>query len=95
MKTTFDARRLASLAKIALSPEEETLFQSQLQDVLVYIKKILILDISKTEPLIYTSASSAFLRKDIVQPGLSPEEALSNAPDVIGNQFIVPRVIEE
>jgi aspartyl-tRNA(Asn)/glutamyl-tRNA(Gln) amidotransferase subunit C len=51
--------------------------------------------VSGVEPMTHAlAAGETPLRDDQVLPGLSPEEALSNAPARDGTCFQVPRIIE-
>src|SRR5689334_17589147 len=91
-----EVRRVALLARLKLSPEEERVFQGQLSAILDYVKLLEELDVSAVEPMTHALAAggAAPLREDEVQPSLSPEDALANAPAREGTCFKVPRIIE-
>ncbi len=91
-----EVRRIAVLARLELSPEEEALFQGQLSAVLDYVAQLNELDVSEVEPMTHALAAGELspLRVDEVAPGLPPEDALANAPAREGTCFKVPRIIE-
>jgi aspartyl-tRNA(Asn)/glutamyl-tRNA(Gln) amidotransferase subunit C len=90
-----EVRRIARLARLELSPEEERLFQGQLSAILDYVEQMKELDVSGVEPMTHALAGEAPpLREDLARPGLAPDEALANAPAREGTCFKVPRIIE-
>jgi aspartyl-tRNA(Asn)/glutamyl-tRNA(Gln) amidotransferase subunit C len=91
-----DVRRIARLARLTLSPEEEARFQDQLSAVLGYVEQLGELDLEGVEPMTHALASgeAAPLRVDEPRPCLDPEEALANAPAREGTWFKVPRILE-
>ena len=89
-----EVRRIAVLARLELSPEEERLFQGQLSAVLDYVRQLEELDVSAVEPMTHALAEAPPLREDEVRPGLGAEEAVRAAPAREGTFFKVPRIIE-
>ncbi len=91
-----EVRRIAALARLELSPEEERTFAGQLSAILEHVEQLRELDVSKVEPMTHALAAgeTPALRRDVVEPSLSPEEALANAPARVGTLFKVPRIIE-
>ncbi len=91
-----EVRRIAVLARLKLSPEEERVFQGQLSAILEYVEQLKELDVSRVEPMTHALATGDLppLRDDVVRPSLPPEEALANAPAREGTCFKVPRIIE-
>ena len=97
MSLTLDeVRRIAVLARLKLSPEEERVFQGQLSAILDYVRQLEELDVSAVAPMTHALAAEdrQALREDVVHPSLPPEEALANAPAREGTCFKVPRIIE-
>jgi len=90
----FDIKYVANLARIALTPEEEARLGSQLGDILGYVKKLEELDISDVEPMAHAVPLDNVLRADEVQPSISNEEALANAPKATKGLFVVPKIVE-
>lgn len=91
-----EVRRIAALARLRLSPEEEQVFQGQLSAILEHVAVLEGLDVSNVEPMTHALAAgdAPALREDVERPGLSHDEALANAPDREGTAFRVPRIIE-
>jgi aspartyl-tRNA(Asn)/glutamyl-tRNA(Gln) amidotransferase subunit C len=87
-------RDVANLARIELTPEEEKLFEKQLNDILKYIEKLSSLDTKGVEPMSHAIAMGNVFRQDSVKPSLSSDEALKNAPSKEKNFFKVPKIIE-
>jgi aspartyl-tRNA(Asn)/glutamyl-tRNA(Gln) amidotransferase subunit C len=96
MLSLEDVRRIASLARLKLSPEEEQLFAGQLSAILDYVRQLEELDVSGVEPMTHALAAGEPppLRPDQVQESLDPEKALAGAPAREGTAFQVPRIIE-
>jgi aspartyl-tRNA(Asn)/glutamyl-tRNA(Gln) amidotransferase subunit C len=91
-----EVRRIARLARLRLSAEEEQALAGQLSAILDHVAQLGELDVSGVEPMTHALAAgeAAPLREDALLPGLSPEEALANAPARQGTCFKVPRIIE-
>jgi aspartyl-tRNA(Asn)/glutamyl-tRNA(Gln) amidotransferase subunit C len=91
-----DVRRIASLARLRLSPEEERVFQGQLSAILDYVRQLEELDVTGVEPMTHALAAGEAppLRPDEVREGLPAGEALAAAPARQDTCFLVPRIIE-
>jgi aspartyl-tRNA(Asn)/glutamyl-tRNA(Gln) amidotransferase subunit C len=91
-----EVRRIAALARLRLTAEDERTFAVQLSAILDYVRQLEELDVSQVEPMTHALAAgeAAPLREDEVRPSLAPEEALRNAPERQGTCFKVPRIIE-
>ena len=91
-----EVRRIAALARLELSPEEEATMAEQLSAVLDYVRQLEELDVSGVEPMTHALAEgeAPALRDDVVEPGLDPAQALANAPEREGTCFKVPRILE-
>lgn len=93
--TRRDVEYVARLSRITLTDAEAERFTSQLGRILDYIHQLNELDTSGVEPMSHPHEVRNVLRADEVRPGLSPEEAVANAPQALKNMFRVPRVIDE
>ena len=91
-----EVRRVARLARLSLSPEEEQALQGQLSAILDHVAELGELDVSGVEPMTHALAAgdAAPLRPDLPGPVLAAGEALANAPAREGTCFKVPRIIE-
>jgi len=94
IKGEIDVKYVAHLARLALSPEEEERIGAQLGNVLGYIEKLKEVDVSNVEPTAHAFPLVNVTRLDEVQPSLSPEDALRNAPAHANGLFIVPKIVE-
>ena len=90
----FDIDHVATLARIALTPEEKAKFEAQLGDVLAYIAQLKEVDVSDVEPTAHAFPVVNVWADDVPQPGLAVEAALQNAPARQGALFVVPRVVD-
>ena len=90
----FNIKYVAHLARIALTPEEETRLSAQLGNVLSYIEKLRELDVSNVEPTAHAVPLTNITRADETGESLSQDEALKNAPAKANGLFIVPKIVE-
>ncbi|WP_172962551.1 Asp-tRNA(Asn)/Glu-tRNA(Gln) amidotransferase subunit GatC [Thermus scotoductus] len=81
-------RKLESLAKIRLSPEEEALLLSDLKQILEFV------DALPQVGEAWEEEAQGRLREDEPLPSLSQEEALRVAPEAEEGFFRVPKVLE-
>lgn len=91
-----EVRRIAELARLKLSEEEERTFAVQLSAILEHVRALEELDVSGVEPMTHALAAGDVpaLREDEARPGLGPEQAVAAAPARVGTAFEVPRIIE-
>jgi aspartyl-tRNA(Asn)/glutamyl-tRNA(Gln) amidotransferase subunit C len=90
-----EVRRIAALARLRLSPEEERTFAVQLSAILGHVEQLRELDVSGVEPMTHAlAAGEVTLRPDALGVSLAPSDALANAPAREGTYFKVPRIIE-
>jgi len=90
----LDVRDVARLARIELTDEEATTFQSQLGRVLDYVEQLKELDVSGVEPTAHANPVYNVFREDAALPGLARTAALANAPHSANNLVVVTKVIE-
>ncbi|MBW8782153.1 MAG: Asp-tRNA(Asn)/Glu-tRNA(Gln) amidotransferase subunit GatC [Verrucomicrobia bacterium] len=92
--TDLNIDRIATLARLALTPEEREKFSAQLVDVLANIEKLREVDVTGVEPTAHAFPVYNVWADDVAQPGLSVEDALRNAPAQRDNMIVVPKVVE-
>ena len=104
--TIEDVRRVAELANLELTPDEEPRMQHDLNAILGHIAQLNELDTTGVTPMAQVSemlpASDSApahdptpaLRQDLVLPGLPRAAVLAAAPDADNRFFKVPKVIE-
>jgi aspartyl-tRNA(Asn)/glutamyl-tRNA(Gln) amidotransferase subunit C len=85
--------RIASLARLELTPDEVELFTAQLAAILDYVAQIRHLDTSGVPPTSHV-LNQPIDRDDQPVPCLPRDEALANAPEAArqAGLFKVPRV---
>jgi aspartyl-tRNA(Asn)/glutamyl-tRNA(Gln) amidotransferase subunit C len=90
-----DVAHLAALARIDLRPDELDRLASQLDGILEAVAAVQELagdDVPATShPMPLTNVT----RPDEPRPSLTPQEALSGAPETAEQRFRVPRILEE
>jgi aspartyl-tRNA(Asn)/glutamyl-tRNA(Gln) amidotransferase subunit C len=96
--TPEDVSRIANLARLALTPDEEPVMLAQLNGFFSIVEQMGAVDTSGTEPL-YTPLSAIQdvqlrLRDDVVTERNEREANQRSAPAVEDGLFLVPRVIE-
>ena len=91
--TAADVRHVAKLARLELSPDRIEQFRSQLTAVLDHIAQIADLDVDGVEPLAHPAQMHNRLDDDIPGPSLTTAQVLANAPAVLGDCLVVPKVL--
>jgi aspartyl-tRNA(Asn)/glutamyl-tRNA(Gln) amidotransferase subunit C len=94
MASDFDIKYVARLARIALTPTEEEKLGQQLTHIIGYIEKLKEADVSNVEPTAHAVPLVNVTRPDEIQPSLSNEDALRNAPSKANGLFLVPKIVE-
>ena len=90
----IDIDRLATLSRLALTPEEKEKFSAQLGDILGYIEQLKQVNVDGVEPTAHATPIFNVFQADVPRAGLSVEDALRNAPAQRDNMVVVPRVVE-
>ncbi len=90
----FAIRHVASLARLQLTKDEETLYARQLGDILAFATQLLRFDANVPGLTPADGVMPAALREDVVRPSVAREIVLESAPDRTNDGlFRVPRVI--
>ncbi|AFY30699.1 Asp-tRNA(Asn)/Glu-tRNA(Gln) amidotransferase subunit GatC [Calothrix sp. PCC 7507] len=85
--------KVALLARLELTPEEEEQFTNQLGSILDYIEQLSELDVSNVAPTTRAIDLSNITRKDELQPYSDREAILKSAPEQEGEFFKVPKIL--
>lgn len=85
--------QIARLAKLDFSEQEKATFVQQFNQILDYMTTLNELDTEDVEPTYNILELSNVMREDAVQPWLTQDEALANAPKSKHGFFSVPKVI--
>ena len=89
-----EVRRVAMLARLALTPTEEARLTEELDKILRYVEKLNELDTSQVEPFTHAVNAVNALRCDEVTNYSQPTALLANAPEKHQTSFKVPKIIE-
>ena len=93
-----EVAHVASLARLALSPDEIEAMARDLEQILAHVASLDALDPLDEEgipPTLHGFELPTPLRPDRPAPAMDPELAVSNAPARQGTAFLVPKVLEE
>ena len=86
--------RVATLARLKLSPEQSESMEQDLNRILKFIDLLDEVDTSHIEAVTGVNTPFMPMRPDIVDDGNCVEKILTNAPDIACNMFVVPKVVE-
>ena len=92
--TREDVQRVATLARLRLTPEEEERLTEQLDRILQYMEKLGQLDTREVEPFTHVVDPVNALRADTVTNQPNAEALLANAPAKEDTFFQVPKILE-
>jgi aspartyl-tRNA(Asn)/glutamyl-tRNA(Gln) amidotransferase subunit C len=87
-------RRVARLARLAVSDDELPALQEQLNGILGFVEQLREVDITGVEPMTTVVAATMKMRDDMVTDGGRPEAVVANAPARADSFFQVPKVVE-
>lgn len=90
----IDVAYVAELARLELTDEEKAVFQPQLESIVRYVEKISSVDVSGVEPMMHGRPLVNAFREDVVRASLPAEVALANAPKRVGDEFLLPKIVE-
>ncbi|MBK1987837.1 Asp-tRNA(Asn)/Glu-tRNA(Gln) amidotransferase subunit GatC [Sphaerospermopsis aphanizomenoides BCCUSP55] len=85
--------KVANLARLELTPEEEEKFTIQLGSILEYVEQLSELDVSDIPPTTRAIDVSNVTREDKLQPYPDREAILGSAPEQEGDFFKVPKIL--
>ncbi len=86
-------RHVALLARLGLSDEQVSRLSAELSSILEHIEKMGELDLTDVEPMAHAVDVLNVTRPDENRPGLSQEQALSNAPEKQDGAFVIPTIV--
>ena len=90
----IDVAYVAELARLDLTDEEKSVFQPQLENIVKYVEKISEVDVEGVDPMMHGKELVNAFREDEVRPSLPVETALSNAPARVGDESLLPKIVE-
>jgi len=93
--TSLDVLKLAQLAKLKLSEEEQALYAEGITAILNFVEQLKEVDISGLEPTNQVTGLSNVWREDeIIDYGYSADDLLKNVPKLEQRFIKVGRMIE-
>lgn len=90
-----EVAHLARLARLALTDDELNSYAGQLDAILEHVSQIQAVDVTGVEPTDNPLKDVNVFRSDVVEPCLTQEEALAQAPKAVDGRFAVPRILGE
>lgn len=92
--TREEVQRIATLARLRLTAEEEIRLTEQLDNILHYMEKLNELDTSQVAPFTHAVEMVNAFREDKVTNESNVDALLANAPERDETFFRVPKIIE-
>ena len=93
--TRDEVAHLARLSRLALSDEELDHLAPQLDQIITSVAQVQEVAADGIPPTTHATGIDNVFRADEPSPCLTPEEALSGAPEVELQRFKVPRILGE
>ena len=87
-------RRIAHLARIAVSDAEVPHLQGELNAMLAFVEQLSEVNIEGVEPMTSVTPMEMKKRDDVVNDGGIADQLLANAPATEEQFFVVPKVVE-
>jgi aspartyl-tRNA(Asn)/glutamyl-tRNA(Gln) amidotransferase subunit C len=87
-------RRIAQLARIAVSEAETPHLQGEINAILKFVEALYAVDVDGVEPMTSVIPMALPMRDDVVADGDIAPLVLANAPVTEDGFFVVPKVIE-
>ena len=87
-------RRVAKLARIAVSEDDVPTIQNELNAILGFVEQLGEVDVADVEPMTSVTPMAMKKRKDSVTDGGKAEDIVANAPASEDHFFMVPKVVE-
>ncbi len=91
---TNTVRKIASLARIAVTDGEVAAMTGELNNILTWVEQLGEVDTDGVEPLAAVIPNQLRLRDDVITDGDIRDKVLANAPQAEHGFFAVPKVIE-
>lgn len=90
-----DVAHLARLSRLELSDAELDSFAQQLTDILDHVQAVSEVAADDVPAMSHPTAITNVYRDDVVTPGLTPQQALDQAPAADEQRFEVPQILGE
>lgn len=87
-------RRIAHLARIAVSDAEVPHLQGELNAMLAFVEQLSEVNVEGVEPMTSVTPMEMKKRADVVTDDENVDNILKNAPATEDHYFLVPKVVE-
>jgi aspartyl-tRNA(Asn)/glutamyl-tRNA(Gln) amidotransferase subunit C len=87
-------RRIARLARIAVTDAEVPHLQGELNAMLAFVEQLAEVNIDGVEPMTSVTPMAMKKRVDVVDDGDIADDIVKNAPATENHFFLVPKVVE-
>jgi aspartyl-tRNA(Asn)/glutamyl-tRNA(Gln) amidotransferase subunit C len=87
-------RRIAHLARIAVTDAEVPHLQGELNAMLAFVEQLSEVNVEGVEPMTSVTPMEMKKRADVVTDGETVDDILKNAPATEDHFFLVPKVVE-
>ena len=87
-------RRIAHLARIAVTETEVPHLQGELNAMLAFVEQLSEVNVDGVEPMTSVTPMEMKKRADVVDDGGIADAIISNAPEAQNHFFLVPKVVE-
>jgi aspartyl-tRNA(Asn)/glutamyl-tRNA(Gln) amidotransferase subunit C len=87
-------RRIAHLARIAVTDDEVPHLQGELNAMLAFVEQLSEVDVDGVEPMTSVTPMEMKKRADVVDDGGIADKVVANAPASESHFFLVPKVVE-
>jgi aspartyl-tRNA(Asn)/glutamyl-tRNA(Gln) amidotransferase subunit C len=93
--TRAEIVRVAELARLELTADEQALYARQLSEILAFARQVQGIDTHDVPPTSHPTGATGLLRDDVTAGSLRREDVLAQAPeaDRAAGLFKVPRVL--
>ena len=87
-------RRIAHLARIAVTDAEVPHLEGELNAILKFVEQLYEVNVDGVEPMTSVTPMEMKKRSDVVNDGEIADEVVANAPETQDHFFLVPKVVE-
>lgn len=87
-------RRIAHLARIAVTEAEVPHLQGELNAMLAFVEQLSEVNVDGVEPMTSVTPTAMKKRPDVINDGEIADDVVKNAPDTVNHFFLVPKVVE-
>ena len=87
-------RRIAHLARIAVTDEEVPHLQGELNAMLAFVEQLSEVNVEGVEPMTSVTPMDMKKRADVVTDSEIADDVVRNAPETQDHFFLVPKVVE-